>query len=337
MNINNSRNLWYIKLTNSLITKERGQIMKKKTLNKSFSYRYILLLIILFVCFTINNNSYASTTRPLAIMIGNSPEEVIHQTGLNKADVIYEVNVEYPFTRLMAIFKNNNKVIVGPIRSSRYYFSRLAIEWSAIFAHCGGQSLKNENIINLDQMRYPSPYWRNKNIGGWIDLFTKTQNIREKSRKMGFQEKVNLDNLLLNLRTYNLSGGNTNKITFKYNQKYTISYEYKASTNTYLRYINSKLLHDSETSEPIAASNIIIQYVTVTIIPHDKEGRLEVEIIGEGIAQIFYGGNYYLAKWVKKSKDQPTIYYDNQGKLLNFNQGNIWIHLVPEETKVWFK
>ncbi|MBA3063214.1 MAG: DUF3048 domain-containing protein, partial [Atribacteria sp.] len=209
--------------------------MKKEILGKSFLYGFIWLFLVLFACLTINNNIYASTARPLAMIIGNSPEEVIHQTGLNKADIIYEANVEYPFTRLMAIFNNSDEVIVGPVRSSRYYFSRLAVEWSAIFAHCGGQSLKNERIINLDQMLYPSPYWRDKNIGGWINLFTKTQNIREKSRKMGFQEKVNLDNHLLSLRTLNLSGGDITKISIKYNQKYTISYEYKDDTNTYLR------------------------------------------------------------------------------------------------------
>lgn len=311
--------------------------MKKEMLNKSFLYRFILLFVILFVCFTITNNIYASTTRPLAIMIGNSPEEVIHQTGLNKADIIYEANVENPFTRLMAIFNNSDETIVGPVRSSRYYFSRLAIEWSAIFAHCGGQSLKSERIVNLDQMRYPSPYWRDKNIGGWINLFTKTQNIREKSRKIGFPEKVNLDNHLLNTRTLNLSGGDITKITIQYNQKYTISYEYKASANTYLRNINSKRHQDSKTFEQIAVSNIIIQYVPVKEIHGDGEGRLEVEVIGEGIAKVFYGGNYFLSKWIKKSKDQPTVYYDSQGKVLNLNQRNIWIHLVPEETKVWFK
>jgi len=311
--------------------------MKKETLNKSFFCGFAWLFLVIFACLTINSNIYASAVRPVAIMIGNTPEEVILQTGLNRAEIIYEANVEYPFTRLMAIFNNSDKAIVGPVRSSRYYFSRLAIEWSAIFAHCGGQSLKSERIVNLDQMRYPSPYWRDKDIGGWINLFTKAQNIREKSRKMGFQEKINLDNHLLDLRTLNLSGGDTTKITIKYNQKYAISYEYKASTNTYLRYINSKPHQDSKTSEPIVASNLIVQYVAVEKISGDKEGRLEVEVIGEGIAQIFYGGNYYLAKWVKKSKDHPTIYYDRQGNFINLNQGNIWIHLVPEETKVWFK
>jgi hypothetical protein len=311
--------------------------MKKVMLNKSFLYGFVLIFLVIFACLDINSNIYASTTRPLAIMIGNSPEEVIYQTGLNKADIIYEANVEYPYTRLMAIFNNSDEAIVGPVRSSRYYFSRLAVEWSSIFAHCGGQSLKNGKIINLDQMRYPSPYWRDKNIEGWINLFTKTQNIREKSRKMGFQENVNLDNHLLGLRTLNLSGGDISKISIKYNQKYTISYEYEDDTNTYLRYINSKLHQDSKTLEPVTVSNIIIQYVPVEKISGDKEGRLEVEVIGEGIAKIFYGGNYFLSKWVKKDKGQPTVYYDRQGKFLNLNQGNIWIHLVPEETKVWFK
>ena len=311
--------------------------MKKEILGKSFLCGFISLFFVLFTYLAINSNIYASTVRPLAIMIGNSPEEVIHQTGLNRADIIYEANVEYPFTRLMAIFNNSDEVIVGPVRSSRYYFSRLAVEWSAIFAHCGGQSLKSEKIVNLDQMLYPSPYWRDKNIGGWINLFAKTQNIREKSRKMGFQEKVNLDNHLFNLRTLNLSRGDITKISIQYNQKYTISYEYKASTNTYLRYINSKPHQDSKTFEPIAAFNIVIQYVPVEEISGDKEGRLEVGVIGEGVAKIFYGGNYYLTKWVKKSKDYPTVYYDNQGNLINLNQGNTWIHLVPEVTKVWFK
>jgi len=311
--------------------------MKKEMLGKSFLCGFIWLFFVLFTCLTINSNIYASTVRPLAVMIGNSPEEVIHQTGLNKADIIYEANVEYPFTRLMAIFNNSDEVIVGPVRSSRYYFSRLAVEWSAIFVHCGGQSLKSERIVNLDQMLYPSPYWRDKNIGGWTNLFAKTQNIREKSRKMGFQEKVNLDNHLLSLRTLNLSGGDITKISIQYNQKYTISYEYKVNTNTYLRYINSKPHQDSKTLEPITASDIIIQYVPVEKIPGDEEGRLEVGVIGEGIAKIFYGGNYYLTKWVKKSKDHPTVYYDNQGNVINLNQGNIWIHLVPEETKAWFK
>ncbi len=311
--------------------------MKKETLSKSFFRRLILLFFVLFVYFTINNDIYASTARPLAIMIGNSLEEVIYQTGLDKADVVYEISVEYPFTRLLAIFINNDSTIVGPIRSSRYYFSRVAAEWYPIFAHIGGQSLKDERIINLDQMRYSSPYWRDKKIGGWINLFSNTKNLREKSKKLGFSNKINFKNDLINLSTLNVSGGKISKITIKYNQKYSIYYEYEPNSNTYLRYVNSKPHQDSKSSKHLATSNIIIQYVPIKKIPGDKEGRLEVNIIGEGIAKIFYGGHYFITKWVKKSKNQPTLYYDSQSNLLNLNQGKIWIQIVSNETNVWFK
>ncbi len=311
--------------------------MKKETLSKSFFHRLILLFFVLFVYFTINNDIYASTARPLAIMIGNSLEEVIYQTGLDKADVVYEISVEYPFTRLLAIFINNDSTIVGPIRSSRYYFSRVAAEWYPIFAHIGGQSLKDERIINLDQMRYSSPYWRDKKIGGWINLFSNAKNLREKSKKLGFSNKINFKNDLINLSTLNVSGGKISKITIKYNQKYSIYYEYEPNSNTYLRYVNSKPHQDSKSSKHLATSNIIIQYVPIKKIPGDKEGRLEVNIIGEGIAKIFYGGHYFITKWVKKSKNQPTLYYDSQSNLLNLNQGKIWIQIVSNETKVWFK
>jgi hypothetical protein len=311
--------------------------MAKEIFKKSFFCQLIIIFFVTFICFVMNNNIYADTIRPLAIMIGNSPEEITNQTGLGNADVIYEVNVEFPFTRLMAIFINNDSYIVGPVRSSRYYFSRLAAEWSPVFAHCGGQSLKNEKTVNLDQMHYSSPYWRNERIGGWIDLFTNTKNLREKCRELGFKDRIILNNSLVSQRKLDLSGGNISKIFIKYNQKYSISYKYDSDSNTYLRYINSQPHQDSENSKQLSVSNIIIQYVPVKKIPGDKKGRLEVSVIGEGIAKIFYGGHYFISKWIKKSKDQPTLYYNNQGELLNLNRGKIWIQIVSEETKVWFK
>jgi len=311
--------------------------MSKEIFGKSFFCRLIIIFFVTFIFFIMNNNIYADTIRPLAVMIGNSPKEIANQTGLGNADIIYEVNVEFPFTRLMAIFINSDSSVVGPIRSSRYYFSRLAAEWSPVFAHCGGQSLKNEKTVNLDQMHYSSPYWRNEKIGGWIDLFTNTKNLREKCRKIGFKDRIILNNSLLRQRNLDLSGGNISKIFIKYNQKYSISYKYDSDSNTYLRYINSRPHKDSKNSKQLSVSNIIIQYVPIKKIPGDKKGRLEVNVIGEGIAKIFYGGHYFITKWIKKSKDQPTLYYDNKGELLNLNRGKIWIQIVSEETKIWFK
>jgi len=283
------------------------------------------------------NVQAVSTLKPIAFMVGNSPEEIIHQTGLSKARVVYEMNVEFPFTRLMAVFLNDYSTTIGPIRSSRYYFSRLAAEWTPIFAHCGGQVLKDERIINIDQMKYSSPYWRDKNIGGWINLFADTQKIREKSSQLGFTKNNDLENIFLNPKETISPGGEIYKIAIKYNQKYSVSYKYSINNNSYYRFVNDIIYKDSDTLEPLIISNIIIQYASVNKIPGDKEGRLQIEVIGEGIVKLFRGGHYILAKWVKESKDHSTLFYDNMGKLLNLNKGQTWIHIIPKETQVWIK
>ena len=309
------------------------KIMKKTYL--------ILILITICAIFIVWNNYIAveasSSIKPLAIMVGNSPEEIDHQIGITEADVIYEMNVEFPFTRLMAIFLNNNSTMVGPVRSSRYYFSRIAAEWSPIFAHCGGQTLKNGDLVNFDQIRYSYPYWRDMKIGGWINLFADTKKIREKSHQLGITGEVNLKNNFLNYRENQVSGGDIRKITIKYHQKYAVSYEYNVNSNLYHRLVNNKYYKDSKTSKYINASNIIVQYVPVSKIAGDNDGRLKVEVIGEGMAKILYGGNYVLARWIKKSKDHNTLFYDNTGEMIKLNKGQTWVEIVPKETEVWLK
>jgi len=302
-----------------------------------------LVIICSISCFLFMhwNNCYElhaeTMKKPIAIMVGNSPEEITHQTGIGDADVIYEMNVEFPFTRLMAIFLDDEHSIVGPVRSSRFYFSRIAAEWSTIFTHCGGQTLKNEQISNLDQMRYSYPFWRDKNIGGWINLFTDTDKIREKSQQLGIPGTVNLKKNFLNFREKAKSGGEKRKITIKYHQKYTVSYEYIDNSNTYNRFVNNQSYLDSKTSKLINASNIIVQYVPVNKISGDKEGRLKVEVIGEGIAKVFSGGEYLIAKWIKESKDHNTLFYDGNGNMIKLNKGQTWIEIVSKETEVWIK
>lgn len=309
-----------------------------KIINKIYFIKLVFILCVLFTIMNYSINVQAGLViKPLAIMVGNSPEESIHQTGLSNADIVYEMNVEFPFTRLMAVFLNGYSTTIGPIRSSRYYFSRIAAEWSPIFAHCGGQILKDKRITNLDQMRYAYPYWRDNKIGGWINLFADTKKIREKSNKLGIPGKVNLENNFLNYRETSLAGGEIHKIAIKYNQKYSVSYEYNENNNVYYRLINNVLYKDSHTQKPLNISNIIIQYVPVKKISGDKEGHLQIEVIGEGIAKVFYGGKYILAKWIKESKDHNTLFYDNTGELLRLNKGQVWIEIVPKETEVWIK
>src|SRR4030042_6758068 len=58
-----------------------------------------------------------TNARPIAIMVENS-FAARPQSGLQNADVVFEVVDEYGITRFVAIFGTKDASIVGPFRSS---------------------------------------------------------------------------------------------------------------------------------------------------------------------------------------------------------------------------
>lgn len=88
------------------------------------------------------------TRRPLLVMIENH-EDSRPQSGLSKADVVYEAVAEGAITRFMAVYYCANAAYaakgeydVGPVRSARTYFLDWASEYAdyPLYAHVGGSN-----------------------------------------------------------------------------------------------------------------------------------------------------------------------------------------------------
>ena len=75
---------------------------------------------------------------PVAVMVDNHPG-ARPQSGLNQACLVFEAPVEGGITRFMAVYGHGQEVPkIGPVRSIRPYFVRLAKSLGAVLAHCGG-------------------------------------------------------------------------------------------------------------------------------------------------------------------------------------------------------
>lgn len=321
--------------------KEKRKIRKK--ILCLLKWHILVLLIIFSLFINMKDMDCASTIekddRPISVMIGNSPVEREVQKGLSQADIVYEVIVEFPFTRFMAIFLNDKESIVGPVRSSRYYFSRLCAEWSAIFVHCGGQNMKFSHVLDIDEINHASPFWRDEKIGGWINLFTSIAKLREEAKKHGHHlNEMQNQHPLLNSGEQGIWQGNQiHKITIKYHKDYIISYEYHPEKQVYYRYINQKPHIDHGSLEQIKVANILIQNTPVEDIAGDEKGRVQVELIGEGIGRLFREGTFQPLKWLKKTKDVQTSYLDRNGDTVTYHQGMTWIHILSPMTEIWCK
>jgi hypothetical protein len=106
------------------------------------------------------------------------------QTGLNKADIVFEENVE-SLTRFAAVFQSQGSDPVGPLRSGRTQdIDILASFNKPLFAWSGGNYLVTKAINASDMVnvgysasRGKGGYYREKTMKAPHNLFSKTTNI----------------------------------------------------------------------------------------------------------------------------------------------------------------
>jgi len=88
------------------------------------------------------------TRRPMGVMIENH-QEARPQSGLSRADVVYEAVAEGGITRFLGIFfcgASAEEVQVGPVRSARTYFLDWISEYGEypLYVHVGGANCNRE-------------------------------------------------------------------------------------------------------------------------------------------------------------------------------------------------
>lgn len=92
--------------------------------------------------FTVAERAIWEGRRPLTVMIENH-QEARPQSGLSRADVVYEAVAEGGITRFLAVYycgASAQDVTIGPVRSTRIYYLDFASEYGdyPLYAHVGG-------------------------------------------------------------------------------------------------------------------------------------------------------------------------------------------------------
>ena len=88
--------------------------------------------------------------RPIAVMFNNI-EAGCPQTGISRADVVYEAPVEGRITRLMGVIEDwHDLAKIGSVRSCRDYYVSFALEFDAIYVHFGQATVYVGDLLNSD-------------------------------------------------------------------------------------------------------------------------------------------------------------------------------------------
>ncbi|SHI88534.1 DUF3048 domain-containing protein [Lutispora thermophila] len=276
--------------------------------------------------------------RPVAVMIDNE-KSARPQSGIGEADIVYEMPVEGNITRYMAVYHHTPTEKIGPVRSARPYFIDKALEFDAIYVHCGGspqalKDIKSLKVDAFDDLSGTPAYWRSKDRKMPHNLYTSTKLIREVAQKKNLERDSAPKYFKFSNEFLAPDGGNGQKVVINYDKNYKISYIYNNDERVYYRQINGDNMKDKESLKEIKATNIIIEKVGVKVL--DKAGRLELSNIGKGRGYLLTGGKLVEIEWSKSSRNGKTTYNNLNGEEITLNKGNTWIQVVSNNTKIEF-
>lgn len=286
--------------------------------------------------------SQSSGRRPVAVMIDNHPA-AYPQIGLDKASIVFEALAEYGITRFMAIYipgVSPEAATIGPVRSARLYYVQWAMGFRALYAHAGGspQALdtlnKTQYVVNLDALK--------KNGGAYFsrsskrkaphNLFTSSAALDKAAAAFNAAELSDQDVGYLYKDEAPGSGGEAATqigYYFLYKQE-SAGWVYDTESNSYLRLRRGKAHNDGATGEQLRFKNVVVMEVKERKIAGDAKGRIEQDVVGSGPAKLFVDGVQVDITWSKDGASAPLRFLASDGSEVRFNNGNIWIAVVPK-------
>lgn len=272
----------------------------------------------------------------MAVKIDNYPA-ARPQSGLDKADVVFEEPVEGGITRYAAVFQCQDAALIGPVRSARNIdIGILGQLGSPLLAHVGGI---NPVLANIDA----SPIV-NVDIGASNSLMIHpagkvSPDADYTSSAIVYGTHPTMTTPPQPLFTYSAtapSGGSpVSTIHIDFSGTSNVTWKWNPATKTFQRFYNATAPDMLADGVQNAAANVIVQYVQISYGPwlENSEGGLEVQADlypnASGTAVVYRNGEALQATWHRSTLGSPTQFVNAFGVPIAMEPGQTWVELVP--------
>jgi hypothetical protein len=270
----------------------------------------------------------------LAVKIDNYPN-ARPQSGMDKADVVFEEPVEGGITRYAAVFQCQDAPLVGPVRSARNIDIGILGELGTpILVHVGGidpvlANIAASPLINVDLGNYGSLETHPSGRVAPYDTYSTTAQLWATHPTVTTPPQP--------LFTYSSkvpSGTAVSSVNIDFSGTSDVTWKYSAATSDFLRYYGATpdMLADGVQN---SAANVIVQYVQISYGPwlENSEGGLEVQAHlypdASGVADVFRGGTEITGTWSRSTLGSPTQFLSASGAKIPLQPGQTWVELVP--------
>ncbi|HSH36317.1 DUF3048 C-terminal domain-containing protein, partial [Schnuerera sp.] len=191
------------------------------------------------------------------------------------------------------------------------------------------QDIINLKLADIDGLSSSNKVlWKNKEVGKRAphNTYTSMEVIRECQLERGYRQTGDYEGFKFAEEEVNLDGFSAEKVLINYYKNNTTKYIYDSEEKLYYRQKDGVSHIDEFDNSPIIANNIIIQEAKTRVI--DNLGRLSIDLVGEGKGKYITNGRGINIKWVKKSRNSKTHFYDELGNMIDLNPGTTWVQVV---------
>ncbi|WP_175986596.1 DUF3048 domain-containing protein [Bacillus sp. Marseille-Q1617] len=269
--------------------------------------------------------------RSVAVMVNNHPK-ARPQSGLSKADIVYEVLAEGDVTRFLAIYQSRKPEEIGPIRSARDYYIDLAKGYDSLYIAHGyspdaKEKLDSGEIDHLNGIKYDGTLFKRADFRkAPHNSYISFEHIQKGAKENGFSMDTPPEPLSFLSKEESLSGEEANSIMISYfnNPLFDVVYEYNQDEGKYERYSNGDQTKDYGTEDPVLLENILIAETPHRII--DSAGRRDIDLQSGGNAYLIQDGKLREVQW--QNEGGRILPYEN-GKQIPLGKGATWINIIP--------
>lgn len=273
-----------------------------------------------------------ATNRIVSVMINNHPA-ARPQSGLSQADLVFELLAEGQTTRFLAMFQSEKPEVVGPVRSARPYYFKLANDYNALYIYHGAADhieamLRSGAVDHLNGSYYDNDgylFKRESFRSAPHNSYLNFAAVTEVATNQGYEVEADHRSLAFyqSDQLADLTGDKGAEVSFNYGQE-TVRYRYDPTIEAYLRYNGDQQTVEFTDQTPIQLNNVFIIETAHQVI--DDQGRREINLMSGGNAYLLQRGFINKVQW---QNIDGYIVPVKDGKEVPFVPGKTWINVIP--------
>ena len=277
-----------------------------------------------------------ASSRPVGVMIGNNPASR-PQFGIEDADLYFEIETEGAISRIMAVWASAERMpeTVGPCRSARTPFVKIAKSLDLVYLHVGGSTTGKAKInalglADIDGNVNETVFWRDQGLirsrGYEYSMMATGSQVLNYIKSADYRQTTESGALFTFGEKKGSGAGTVASIDVTGTQ--TVIFKYDAATGLYTKSNYDwdpqqvhKVYNENDTLVPITVTNVLVLYA-----PKYMENGTTCDFTLDGDGLLITGGT---SREIAYSNDGTGFTFaEADGSEMIVNPGKTYVCVV---------